>query len=72
MSQESQIAILNKLSEITEAAIGWADAVEEECEANEWNTTHKPSEQRSTVSARVRAGRLAQDLRIRVKELHAL
>jgi hypothetical protein len=72
MSQDTtNEVILTKLGEITEAAIDWAVAFEEENSTEQWNLQN-PTKAKSSVTARTTAASKLQDIRRLVKELHAL
>lgn len=68
---ERQAKVLDLMGAITEAAISYADHVENEEQDQKWNEGH-PSNQRSTVRDRTHAREKLQEIRKLVRELHNL
>jgi len=71
MTDTTNEVILTKLGEITEAAIDWAVAADEEDVTEQWNLQN-PTKARSSVTARTTAASKLQEIRRLVKELHTL
>lgn len=64
--------VMKLLSDITEAAIDWADHIDAEEIDNTWNAVNQTKQQRSTTHDRVEAGNKLQEIRKLVRELHNL